>query len=50
MNLGALLHLLKRYEEAETYYNAALKLQPGDTLTIDNLRKLKQVMQKQSVS
>lgn len=46
MNLGALLHLLSRYDEAEVYYHEALELQPGDQLTTDNLKKLKQAMQR----
>jgi Flp pilus assembly protein TadD len=46
MNLGALLHLLSRFEEAEGFYQQALKLHPEDTLTKENLRKLKQAMQR----
>lgn len=40
MNLGALLHLTGRLDEAKASYVEALRLNPEDELTLDNLRKL----------
>ncbi|XP_065061829.1 protein O-mannosyl-transferase TMTC2-like isoform X2 [Rhopilema esculentum] len=40
MNLGALLHLTGRLDEAEVSYLEADRLNPNDALTLTNLRKL----------
>ena len=40
MNLGALLHLTGRLNEAKASYLEAIRLDPEDELTLDNLRKL----------
>lgn len=39
-NLGAILHLLGRTQQATVSYQAALNLQPGDPTTLGNLKKL----------
>lgn len=39
-NLGAILHLLGRTNHAAASYKAALRLQPGDAITLGNLAKL----------
>lgn len=41
MNLGAILHLNKKYDEAEQSYWKALEINPDDQVTHENLRKLK---------
>ncbi|KAG8226446.1 hypothetical protein J437_LFUL003438, partial [Ladona fulva] len=40
INLGAFLHLVGEYEEAEKCYKTALQLKPGDQLTLNNLQRL----------
>ena len=44
MNLGAMYHINGKFPQAEHSYNTALKLKPGDQVTLDNLRRLKKVM------
>lgn len=39
-NLGAILHLLGRTQQATVSYKIALNLQPGDQTTLGNLKKL----------
>ena len=39
-NLGAILHLLGRTQEAANSYREALRLQPDDLTTLSNLAKL----------
>lgn len=39
-NLGAILHLLGRTDQAATSYRKALALQPDDPTTLANLAKL----------
>ncbi len=43
MNLGALYHLTGRLEKAEASYLEALRLSPGDKLTITNIKKLRSI-------
>uniref|UniRef100_A0A3Q2WSV9 Uncharacterized protein n=1 Tax=Haplochromis burtoni TaxID=8153 RepID=A0A3Q2WSV9_HAPBU len=40
MNLGAILHLNGKLQEAEANYLRALQLKPDDAITQSNLRKL----------
>ena len=40
-NLGAILHLMGRFREARSHYEAALELVPGDPQTLTNLQRLK---------
>ncbi|XP_046385963.1 protein O-mannosyl-transferase TMTC2-like [Ischnura elegans] len=40
VNLGALLHLTGRLDEARKSYEKALSLKPGDQLTLTNLQRL----------
>ncbi|KAK6318026.1 hypothetical protein J4Q44_G00113170 [Coregonus suidteri] len=49
MNLGAILHLNGKLQEAETNYLRALQLKPDDTITQSNLRKLWNIMEKQGL-
>jgi len=42
-NLGAILHINNKLDEAERSYKNALRLQPDDATTLANLRKLKNV-------
>uniref|UniRef100_A0A3P9KN59 dolichyl-phosphate-mannose--protein mannosyltransferase n=1 Tax=Oryzias latipes TaxID=8090 RepID=A0A3P9KN59_ORYLA len=49
MNLGAILHLNGKLQEAEANYLRALQLKPDDTITQSNLRKLKNIMVKQGL-
>lgn len=49
MNLGAILHLNGKLQEAEANYLRALKLKPDDTITQSNLRKLWNIMEKQGL-
>lgn len=49
MNLGAMLHLQGKLDEAEKSYMKALKLRPGDQLTEENLRKLRSLLAKRKV-
>ena len=49
MNLGAMLHLQGKLDEAEKSYMEALRLRPGDKLTEENLRKLRSIQAKRKV-
>lgn len=49
MNLGAMLHLQGKLDEAEKSYMKALDLKPGDQLTQENLRKLRSLQAKRKV-
>ncbi|XP_051917621.1 protein O-mannosyl-transferase TMTC2 isoform X1 [Hippocampus zosterae] len=49
MNLGAILHLNGKLQEAEANYLRALRLKPDDTITQSNLRKLWNIMEKQGL-
>lgn len=49
MNLGAILHLNGKLQEAEANYLRALDLKPDDTITQSNLRKLWNIMEKQGL-
>ncbi|KAM8862156.1 protein O-mannosyl-transferase TMTC2 [Synchiropus picturatus] len=49
MNLGAILHLNGKLQEAEANYLQALQLKPDDTITQSNLRKLWNIMEKQGL-
>ncbi|XP_023204227.1 transmembrane and TPR repeat-containing protein 2 [Xiphophorus maculatus] len=49
MNLGAILHLNGKLQEAEANYLLALQLKPDDTITQSNLRKLWNIMEKQGL-
>ncbi|XP_030646482.1 protein O-mannosyl-transferase TMTC2 [Chanos chanos] len=49
MNLGAILHLNGKLQEAEANYLRALQLKPDDTITQSNLRKLWNIMEKQGL-
>jgi tetratricopeptide (TPR) repeat protein len=44
MNLGAMYHLLMKFNLAEKCYLKTLELAPGDRSTIDNLKKLRNTM------
>ena len=44
MNLGAMLHMNGKLAEAEAGYLAALQLKPDDSITRDNLLKLRNLM------
>lgn len=48
MNLGAILHLNGKLEEAEKSYKEALRLKPNDAMTKDNLAKLQKLMHSQA--
>lgn len=48
MNLGAILHLNGKLEEAERSYKEALRLKPDDSMTKDNLAKLQNLMHNQA--
>ncbi|XP_072407732.1 protein O-mannosyl-transferase TMTC2-like isoform X2 [Chiloscyllium punctatum] len=50
MNLGAILHLNGKLQEAEANYLRALQLKPDDTITQSNLRKLRNIMEKQGLN
>jgi Flp pilus assembly protein TadD len=50
MNLGALLHIRKKYAEARTYYERALELDPGNQMVRDNLVKLDRLERQGNVS
>ena len=45
-NYGAILHLNRKYDEAEIFYNKALQLQKDDETTLKNLEKLKRARAK----
>uniref|UniRef100_J3S5C3 Protein O-mannosyl-transferase TMTC2 n=1 Tax=Crotalus adamanteus TaxID=8729 RepID=J3S5C3_CROAD len=49
MNLGAILHLNGKLLEAESNYLHALRFKPDDVITQSNLRKLWNIMEKQSL-
>ncbi|XP_062246339.1 protein O-mannosyl-transferase TMTC2 [Platichthys flesus] len=49
MNLGAILHLNGKLQEAEANYLRALQLKPDDAITQSNLRKLWNIMEKQGL-
>ncbi|MGH0162095.1 UNVERIFIED_CONTAM: hypothetical protein FKN15_042522 [Acipenser sinensis] len=49
MNLGAILHLNGKLQEAEVNYLQALHLKLDDTITQSNLRKLWNIMEKQGL-
>ena len=46
MNLGAMLHMQGKLDEAEKSYTRALELKPGDKLTQENLGKLRSLQAK----
>lgn len=46
MNFGAILHLNKKYDEAEKSYVKSLELNPDDNMTKENLLKLKRAKRK----
>ena len=48
MNLGAMLHMQGKLDEAEKSYMKALELRPGDQLTKENLRKLRSLKAKRN--
>ena len=43
-NLGAMLHVNGKYQEAEYNYRQALRLAPDDRVTLINLKRLHQLM------
>ncbi|PAV87793.1 hypothetical protein WR25_26952 [Diploscapter pachys] len=45
-NYGAILHLNRKYDEAEIFYNKALQLRKDDETTLKNLEKLKRARAK----
>ena len=45
MNLGAMLHLNGKLNEAELSYLEALRINPEDEITHKNLAKLRHLMQ-----
>ncbi|XP_029104440.1 protein O-mannosyl-transferase TMTC2-like isoform X1 [Scleropages formosus] len=49
MNLGAILHLNGKLKDAEDNYLRALRLKPQDAITQSNLRKLRNIMEKQGL-
>ncbi|XP_048869728.1 protein O-mannosyl-transferase TMTC2-like [Brienomyrus brachyistius] len=49
MNLGAILHLNGKLQEAESNYLRALQFKPDDAITQSNLRKLWKIMEKQGL-
>ncbi|KAJ8249969.1 hypothetical protein COCON_G00231850 [Conger conger] len=49
MNLGAILHLNGKLQRAEASYLQALQLSPDDAVTQANLRKLRNIMEKQGL-
>ena len=50
MNLGAMYHINRKYKLAEQSYLQALKLDPDDSVAANNLRKLRNTMEKNGVS
>ena len=50
LNLGALLHLRGKLEEAEREYIEAWSLQPGDLTTRTNIQRLHRVMRKKNIN
>ena len=49
MNLGALLHLVGKLDAAEKVYLQALRLEPGNHVTEENLAKLRSLLAKKRV-
>jgi tetratricopeptide (TPR) repeat protein len=43
---GAILHLNKKYEQAEGAYLKALEIKPEDSMTTENLQKLRRLMRR----
>jgi protein O-mannosyl-transferase len=41
INLGAILHLQEKFAQAEESYLKALDLEPGDEITLLNLKRLR---------
>ena len=50
LNLGALLHLRGKLEEAEAEYAEAWRLRPGDPSTRTNIQRLHNVMRKRNIT
>ena len=50
LNLGAMLHLRGKLQEAETQYLKAWSLQPGDPSTKINIQRLHNVMRKKNLT
>ena len=50
MNLGAMYHLVLKFDLAQKYYLKALELAPDDKSTLDNLRKLRNTMKQRQKS
>ena len=48
MNLGALYHLVKKYDEASIAYEQALRLQPNNQMLKDNMKKLDRLKAKKT--
>lgn len=48
MNLGAILHVIGKYNEAEESYLKALGLKPSDDVTLLNLKKLRQLQSRRA--
>ena len=48
MNLGAMLHFNGKLAEAEQSYMTALRLKPEDSVTQNNLKKLRSLMQQKA--
>ncbi|CAG5119032.1 unnamed protein product [Candidula unifasciata] len=46
MNLGAMLHINNKYEQAERAYLRGLELRPNDKVTLENLQRLRKLKQK----
>ncbi|CAG0923838.1 unnamed protein product [Notodromas monacha] len=49
MNLGAMLHLNGKYEEAERSYVKSLELRPNDATTLTNLERLHNLFEKRGI-
>lgn len=49
-NLGAILHLNGKLEEARKHYDEALALAPGDPQTTTNLQRLSALLHKKGLS
>ncbi|XP_018895738.2 protein O-mannosyl-transferase TMTC2 [Bemisia tabaci] len=43
-NLGAILHLQGKYSEAIVHYNEALRIEPEDQITLQNIQKLQRIL------
>ncbi|QQP36015.1 Transmembrane and TPR repeatcontaining protein 2like, partial [Caligus rogercresseyi] len=50
MNLGAMLHFLEKYQEAESSYLRALMLDPSNPSTRINLQRLHNIMKKRGLA